>query len=311
MVPLDLSSWLGEYWWVWLSVVTVALYIFGVQLSHGVLFAARLFAILRGCPSTLRTTVVAKNRALVRDPKLFSGTSNQFKEWVFSVELALRANAVRPGAHEVDYAMSFLDGNARLWLLSCLERGHNFPDWVSLKSALAETFGPVEAEEEFRLALFSLCQTDSMSLEEYVSECTRLSLGIPDLDERSRALLFTRGLSNHLNSEVMREHPRTLSDAIRAARVARMNLQLFNISRGSNRMAARTARVSTGGTMAGTPTEPNEIQSKFRPATRTLRKKLTDSERAQLMKEGRCFKCRAFGHLVKNCPEVLPNDIRQ
>ena len=29
------------------------------------------------------------------------------KEWVFSVELALRANAVRPGAHEVDYAMSF------------------------------------------------------------------------------------------------------------------------------------------------------------------------------------------------------------
>ena len=232
--------------WVWLSVVTVALYIFGVQLSHGVLFAARLFAKLRGCPSTLHTTVVAKNRALVRDPKLFS--------------------------------LAF-------WLLSCLERGHNFPDWVSLKSALAETFGPVEAEEEFRLALFSLCQTDSMSLEEYVSEFTRLSLGIPDLDERFRALLFTRGLSNHLNSEVMREHPRTLSDAIRAARVARMKLQLFNISRGSNRMAART--VSTGGTMAGTPTEPNEIQSKFRPATRTLRKKLTDSERAQLMNERR------------------------
>ena len=77
---------------------------------------------------------------------------------------------MRPGAHEVDYAMSFLDGNARLWLLSCLERGHNFPDWVSLKSALAETFGPVEAEEEFRLVLYSLRQTDSMSLEEYVSE---------------------------------------------------------------------------------------------------------------------------------------------
>ena len=108
MVPLDLSSWLGEYWWVWLSFVTVALYIFGVQLSHGVLLFARLFAILRGCPSTLHTTAVTKSRALVRDPKLFSGTSNQFKEWVFfSVELALRANAVRPGAHKVDYAMPF------------------------------------------------------------------------------------------------------------------------------------------------------------------------------------------------------------
>ena len=83
MVPLDLSRWLGEYWWVWLSIVTVALYIFGVQLSHGVLFAARLFAILRGCPSTLNRTAVTKNRALVRDPKRFSGTSNQFKEWAF------------------------------------------------------------------------------------------------------------------------------------------------------------------------------------------------------------------------------------
>ena len=123
--------------------------------------------------------------------------------------------------------------------------------------------------------------------------------------------LASCSLHEDLNSEVMREHRRTLSDAIRAARVARMNLQLLNTSRGSNRMAARTARVSTGGTMAGTPTESNEIQSKFRPATRTMRKKLTDSERAQLMKEGRCFKCRASGHLVKNCPEVLPNDIRQ
>ena len=58
----------------------------GVQLSHGVLFAARVFAILRGCPSTLHTTAVTKNRAFVRDPKLFSATSNQFKEWVFFCE---------------------------------------------------------------------------------------------------------------------------------------------------------------------------------------------------------------------------------
>ena len=76
-------------------------------------------------------------------------------------------------------------------------------------------------------------------------------------------------------------------------------------------MAARAARVSTGGTMAGTPTESNEIQKKFRPATRTLRNKLTDSERAHTNEEGRCFKSRSSGNLVKNCPEFLPNDIRQ
>ena len=126
-----------------------------------------------------------------------------------------------------------------------------------------------------------------MSLEEYVSEFTRLSLGIPDLDKRSRTLLFTRGLSNRLNSEVMGDHSWTLSDAIRAARVACMNLQLFNTSGGSNRMAARRARVSTGGTMFGMPTESNKIRMKFRPGTRTLRKKLTDSESLSTTNEKR------------------------
>ena len=159
---------------------------------------------------------------LKETPKVFLVRPTSLKNG-FSVELALRANVVRPGAHEVDYAMPygsnvvrpgvhevdyampFLAGNARLWLLSCLERGHNFTDWVSLKSALAETFGPVEAEEEFSLALFSLCQTDWMSLEEYVSvfRIWMDALAPYSLHEDYR-------LPDYLNSEVMLEHPWTL-----------------------------------------------------------------------------------------------------
>ena len=135
--------------------------------------------------------------------------------------------------------------------------------------------------------------------------------------ERSRALLFARGLSNHLNSEVMREPP---SDVVRrhssGSRRPHELAVVQQYSRGSNRMAAIAARVSTGGTMAGTPTEfanPTRYKrsSDLQLGLCVRPKKLTDSERAQLMKEGRCFKCRASGHLVKNYPEVLPNDIRK
>ena len=37
-------------------------------------------------------------------------------------------------------------------------------------------------------------------------------------------MLFTRGLSEGLRSDAMREHPRDLSEAIRAARMAQQNV---------------------------------------------------------------------------------------
>jgi hypothetical protein len=36
-------------------------------------------------------------------------------------------------------------------------------------------------------------------------------------------------------------------------------------------------------------------------------KKLTPEERAQLAKEGRCFKCRLQGHMACNCPKNTNN----
>ena len=42
--------------------------------------------------------------------------------------------------------------------------------------------------------------------------------------------------------------------------------------------------------------------------TTTNFKKLTPEERAQLAKEGRCFRCRLQGHVVRNCPKNTNNN---
>ena len=94
---------------------------------------------------------------------------------------------------------------------------------------MAVVLGLKEAEDELRLS-FPLSQTESMSLDEYITEFRRLSLGVPELDQRSHALLFTVGLSLSFRSEVMCDHPSTLSDAIQAARLAKMDVNL--VSRG-------------------------------------------------------------------------------
>jgi hypothetical protein len=38
-------------------------------------------------------------------------------------------------------------------------------------------------------------------------------------------------------------------------------------------------------------------------------KKLTPEERAQLAKEGRCFRCRLQGHMARNCPKNTNNNV--
>ena len=141
----------------------------------------------------------------VREPKTFNGCSNDFKEWTFAVELGLWANRIVKKDHEVDYATSYLGGNALLWLISCSESGRKFADWTSLKIALDESFGPLGADEDNRLQIFSLTQNGP--LDEYIKEFSRLSLMVSGLDDQSRALLFVRGLSASLRYEAMREHP--------------------------------------------------------------------------------------------------------
>ena len=210
---------------------------------------------------------------------------------------------IKDGQDQVDFASSFLEGTALLWFLSCLESRRTFANWAELKESLSATFGPLDEEEDDRLNLFALTQTGS--LDDYIQDFSRLSLNVTALDEHSRALLFVRGLTDGLRADAMREHPRTLSEAIRAARTARRNAVLTR-PRGSVGSSRNRRALDTADNVASTE---QQISSQ-----RFKRQKLTDEERAKLMREGRCFRFRSAGHLSKNCPENnfgSPNVARQ
>ena len=112
--------------------------------------------------------------------------------WIFSIELAFRLNGIHEGSAQVDFATSFLQRNALLWFLACLDLGRSFSDWESLKVALRETYGPLDAEEINRLALLSIYQNGS--LDGYIRDFTQLSLHVSDLDDHS---IPTRGGGAH------------------------------------------------------------------------------------------------------------------
>ena len=228
--------------------------------------------------------------AVCENSQALNGDFDCLREWCFSVELALRSYGITYGRRQVDFATSFLEGSALLWFLARRRAGAEFEDWPTLETQLEETFGPLHTEEDSRLDLFSLTQTGS--LDDYIREFSRLSLSTTDLDELSRALLFVRGLSDPLRSDTMREHPTNLSQAIRAAQTAP---RCSNISCRRRNVPATTQKES----------QAFPLRADYR------RKRLDDSERERLKREGRCFKCRKEGHISKDCPERHPNALRQ
>ena len=217
-----------------------------------------------------------------KDPPVFDGNAALFKEWAFAVDIALRALDFQDASVEVDYAAGYLTGNARLWLMAALEAGTEFENWPALKDALADVYGPMFDPEQIRLCLFSLQQRGT--LDDYIREFSRLSLQVPDLDEHSRAVLFVNGLSSELRGPVLKEHPSTLGEAIKASKAAERCGQM------------------------------SERWTEVRPRPRSPRRsQLTADDRNRMRQEGRCFACRRFGHIARNCSrsQPSPNDPRQ
>lgn len=245
-------------------------------------------------------------RATVVTPSRFNGKPEEFKEWCFKMELALRTNEVEQ-SNQVDFSVNFLEGNALLWLIASRENGTVFHSWQELKEALANTLGPLRSAEENRLDLFSLRQ--EASLEDYIGEFCRISLHVEGIDDHSRAVLLVQGLKPHLRMETLREHPETLSEAINAARTAE---RAFGLMGGRiagqpihSKSGSQTSSVRPGGRNLG------KFSNDFGKDTRLA--KLSAEERTVLMREGRCFKCRLSGHLSKDCPSRVssPNVNRQ
>ena len=56
--------------------------------------------------------------AAIDQAPVFSGNTSEFKEWVFAMDLPLKALAFEDAEERVGYAASFLKGNTRLWLIA-------------------------------------------------------------------------------------------------------------------------------------------------------------------------------------------------
>ena len=184
----------------------------------------------------------------------------------------------------MDYAASFLEGDARLWYIASQEVSIRFLDWPPLTTKLGKLYGLLHDKGQARNGLFSVPQCGE--LDSYVNDFSRLSLQVPELDEHSRAVLFAKGLANKLKSEVLREHPQNLAQAIRAALTAEQLLRLVD--------SDKTSHSQLHGVHPAPLGQPGSIR--FLPASRQISKDPGERESRQ---ERLCFIRHNTGHIAR------------
>ena len=149
-----------------------------------------------------------------------------------------------------DMLLRFLERNARKWLITSWgPNGSLRPrNWLEFKSQLSSAFAEKDADEWHQVCLIKTRQSGNH--EEYITRFAGSSLLVPALDELTKVTLFVQGLSSsELKKEVRREHPKSLSEATRAARTACLH-QECNSDPYANETGADGTCRSTCGTLA-------------------------------------------------------------
>ena len=146
----------------------------------------------------------------------------------------------------------------------------------------------------------------------YIASFDRLTLAAGwDQDSEGTIAKFREGLSKGVHSKALDRDriPRTIDEWKAAARTeVAWAKEKYNAGLTGNQ---RRNPPKSGNYNAPNPsrTTPNSNNSGVVPmevdntTTQTSFKKLTPEERAQLTKEGRCFRCRLQGHMACDCPK--------
>ena len=150
-------------------------------------------------------------------PPVFSGRPVEFLEWQFTIEEAL---AVVSPADEVRFAMSYLGGDAHRWFMTAYPDGDCRNDWTSLRNGLRAAFSP-DGERALAFHPTRLLWIRQVGpVENYIAEFRSLCISSSEVDELTKAILFTEGLKVELRRAVKQAQVETLQTAMRAARSA-------------------------------------------------------------------------------------------
>ena len=184
--------------------------------------------------------------------------------------------------------------------------------WTEFETAFLAAWTDTSKKQNAFNQLMRLTMS-GWDVDTYIATFDRLTAAAGwDSNSEGTIAKFCEGLSKGIHSKALdRDHiPHTIEEWKVAARteVARAR-EKYNVGLTGNQCRNTPKSGVYSNTQTQQRTQPNQSNSSVVPmevdnATGSSNfKKLTPEERAQLAKEGRCFRCRLQGHMARDCPK--------
>ena len=300
---------------------------------------ADLELLIAGLPDDQQKSIVSMVQKLVTPPPPLAPTDREIaadhRDMVRTLNKVLKPQTPSPykGDHDADACQNFIDNQEEYYTVVQLARDQwvqytalNFTDdakswwrscgltiscpWDDFKGAFLGFFTPPNAVAAAREALETLRQ-GKRTVAAYTHEFRRLRRRVPTLDDDTALHWYMKGLERDTGKEVRLRQPTTLDYAISQATLVHsilfpdgphvstakegpspMDLDNMDIRVAINNIASQVNSMQrNGGYQAnnrgynGAPLPP----------------KLTAEERAYLIANKGCFRCRKLGHVSPQC----------
>lgn len=277
----------------------------------------------------------------IAPPSKFKGEmGGGVDDWIRALEQQFAyydAAFVDEGAR-IKFAVAYLDGPAAMWWGTLVPKPTT---WVLFVERLHDRFRPVQASMVARQKLGKMRQIGSVSA--YASAFQTVLTPISDMGDADQVHHFVNGLTEHIRRRVWEKHPTSLAQAIEFAAmveaVGNFSRSAMPYSRaqgagapsGSVPMDINHVSVEEEEENPSEPRFHDEPSSSrmesmvlaklqaleaklaaFGPTSSPAKPKsnsnrvpghLSPSEISQLMRDGKCFRCKKSGHMKRECPE--------
>jgi Ty3 transposon capsid-like protein len=266
--------------------------------------------------NTILTTPKASDKIKLNTPTPFTGKQNEFVLFMQDIYIYLKVNQhIYNDDKKIPFILSYLTGgDAAIWKQQFIQtkiEEHEWertkePNWGTYQSsvdALKKTFQPYDKPAE-ALEDMEKLRLGNNSIMEHNSRFQLLVSQTGMTDSPMLINLYRETLPWALQSPIIRsEHPlKTLEEWYTKA------TNFYIGHKRAQRLFKKRDDKPTN-TFGALPAQKKFTFPKKKDPNAMDIDRMTVEEQTRLMKEGKCFRCKLFGHLSWNCPTKGQNNM--